>query len=274
MPRPVKWSFVFVCLAILLCLLFFYFDIQRSKKPLIPSEPVFSAPLKNLQVGERAVYSLQWLGIEVGRSTALVKEMTEIQGRRAFDIVITNWSAPFLDLVFKVRDEYHSYLDAEDFKTLRFTKKVEEGSYRAHEEIDFDHETATARYHSYLNHGRKVFFFERGSVDGVSAVYRYRFLKLDPQTEVRIPVNWDEQQHDLRIPIVKTELTGKSIFGPIESFKVRPYIYKTKDPNIKSSRIEIWVAKDKARIPLRMRARVPIAGSVNAFLVDYSEGAK
>lgn len=206
----------------------------------------------------------------MGKSEALVEDIVTINGREAYHIRIFNRSNAFLDLIFKVRDVYHSYLDVKDLKTLRFEKNVVEGRYRAHEEIDFDHETGTAHYHSFLNGSRKAFKFTPGSVDAISAVYKYRFENLDPDKEVRIPVTWDEKQYDVRIPILEEKVLKKSFFGSLDAFKVKPYVYKPTDPNVKSSRVEIWVSNGRGRIPMEMRAKVPIAGSVKAILTDYS----
>ena len=66
------------------------------------------------------------------------------------------------------------------------------------------------------------------------------------------------------------EFFKESFFGPLEVFRVKPYAYQAKDPNVKSSRVEIWISKDHGRVPARMKAKVPIAGSVKAILTNYS----
>ena len=246
---------------------------QSSQKQLIESiSPKIVAQQKKLPVGEVAAYSLRWLGLEVLHAEAEIEEIVPIQGREAYHIVVKNRSNAFLDMIFKIRDEYHSYLDVEDLKTLRFEKIVQEGGYRADEEIDFNHETGEAIYHSRLNGSHKTFKFEPGSVDAISAVYKFRFQPLKEGAEIRFPVTWDEENYDLRIPIVDKELLENSPLGNQETVKVQPYIHDTDNPDIKSSRVSIWVSSNSDRIPLRMKTQVPIAGSVNAVLTEYRSG--
>jgi len=252
-----------------------YHVVPHSKpavSPVLPSSekgPLSQPASKRLAVGERALYSLRWLGWEVASSEAVIREIVPIQGREAYHIVVLNKSNSFLDMIFKVRDEYHSYLDVEDLKTLRFEKVVQEGNYRADEEIDFDHGTGQAVYHSRLNGSHKTFSFKPGAVDAIGAVYRYRFQSLQGDSEARFPVTWDEKNYDLRIPIVNRKVLERSILGSRDTVMVEPYIFKASDPNIRSSRVLIWVSKSDDRVPIKMRTQVPIAGSINAVLKEY-----
>jgi hypothetical protein len=173
-----------------------------------------------------------------------------------------------------VRDEYHSYLDVADLKTLRFEKIVQEGNYRADEEIDFDHAKGEGRYHSRLNGGRKTFPIDPGTVDGIGVFYRYRLAPLERDKEAKIPLTWDEEKYDLRVLILGEEELRGTVLGSRKAYKLKPYIPNTKDPNIKSSRVTIWLSSDRERIPLRMKTQVPIAGSVNAVLVEYQSSEK
>jgi len=229
----------------------------------------FSNPLPTLTVGEEARFGLEWFTFEVGQTVATVKEIVKVGDRDAYHIEIKNRSNKFLDLVFRIRDEYHTYLDVEDLKILRFEKKVEEGNYRAHEEIDFDHEKGEGYYHSLLNGSRKTFSINKGAVDAIGSIYKFRVLSWKDQDEIQIPVTWDEKGYDLRIPVRREGKKIRSMLGKIESFKVSPYIYQTDNPDIKASRIEIWLSRDNGRIPLKMRAKVPIAGSIYAVLREY-----
>ena len=51
---------------------------------------LFAEPAKKLYVGERLVYSVKYLGLEVGKGVVEVKEITEIRGRKAYHIEIKN----------------------------------------------------------------------------------------------------------------------------------------------------------------------------------------
>jgi len=225
---------------------------------------------KQLPVGERASYSLRWMGLEVGRSETEVTGIETVQGRPAYHIVVKNRTHPVLDLVFKVRDEYHSYLDVEDLKTLRFEKDVHEGNYRAHEEIDFDHGKGEGAYHSFTNGSRKTFKFQPGAVDAIAAFYKFRLLNIsDPGLEISL--SWDEKSYTVKIPAVKQEVLKNRVLGRRDAIQFEPYLYRHDNPYIGSSRVLVWVTAAEDRIPLQMQStRIPFAGSVNAVLTEYT----
>jgi len=229
-----------------------------------------SMSIERLVVGEEARFDLEWLTFKVGRSVSRVEEITRIQGREVYHISVKNRSNAFLDLIFKVEDEYHIYLDVNDFKILRFEKSVREGGYRAEEEIDFDHKKGEALYHSFTNGSRKTFRFQPGAVDIIGAIYKFRTLDWTGANEAKIPVTWDEKNYDLRVLFYKEDFIKKTPLGPVESFIINLHVHNTSKKEVNASRLRIWVSRDHGRIPLKMRAKVPIAGSVYAVLREFT----
>ncbi len=248
-----------------------YRSLQHPKIEVPAEVPAAAdkAAAKRLPVGERASYSLRWMGLEVGRSDTEITGVETVQDRPAYHIVVKNRTHPVLDLVFKVRDEYHSYLDVRDLKTLRFEKNVQEGNYRAHEEIDFDHDTGEGSYHSFTNGSRKTFKFQPGAVDAIAAFYKFRLLDIsDPELEISL--SWDEKSYTVKIPAVKNEVLKNPALGRRDVIRFEPYLYQHDNPYIGSSRVLVWVTSAQDRIPLQMKStRIPFAGSVNAVLTEY-----
>ena len=58
-------------------------------------------------------------------------------------------------MVYPVHDEIHSFIDAENFYSLQFRKKISEGKYRADESIVYDYDKKIAFYESFKNGSKK-----------------------------------------------------------------------------------------------------------------------
>lgn len=227
---------------------------------------------KKLHVGERLLYSVSWLGIEVGRGEAEVKEMTEIRGRKTYHVVVQVRSARILDWIYKVRDVHHSYIDAEKFHSLRYEKILKEGRYRADEVMDYDQENHTAAYFSRLNKSQKEMLIPPHVQDQLSCGYWFRLQDIQPDARVYIPVNADEKNWDLEVKVLQKARLKLSKFKAWEAAEVEPEI-QFQGIFVKRGKIRGWIGLDERRIPLQMKVKIPVLGSVNAQLVEYRPGA-
>lgn len=238
---------------------------------LCPSLLSASPPPKKLFVGERLVYSVRLLGLEVGKGEAEVKEIVTLRGRHAYHIVVQVRSAPILDWIYKVRDTHHSYIDVEKFHSLRYEKILKEGHYRADEEMDYDQENHTAAYHSRLNESRKEMLIPPNVQDQLSCGYWFRLQEIQPGVTIYIPVNADEKNWDLRVKILQKTKVKLRDFKEWEALEVEPEI-QFQGIFVKRGKIRGWIGLDERRIPLKMRVKIPVLGAVNARLVEYRPG--
>ena len=170
-------------LASLLLSLFLFFLVPR----------ILFADSPKLHVGERMVYSVRYLGLEVGKGVAEVKEMVEIRGRKTYHIEVQVRSARILDWIYKVRDTHHSYMDVERLHSLRYEKILQEGHYRADEVMEYDQEKHHATYFSRKNKSRKEMEIPPDVQDALSCGYWFRLQEVQSGTQVYIPVNSDEK---------------------------------------------------------------------------------
>ena len=229
------------------------------------------APAKKLYIGERLVYSVRCLGLEVGRGEAEVREIVTIRGRKAYHIVIEVRSTPVLDWIYKVRDTHHSYLDVERLHSLRYEKILSEGHYRADEEMDYDQEHHMAHYHSRKNGSRKEMMIPPDVQDQLSCGFWFRLQKIEPGTEIFVPVNADEKNWDLHVKILKKTKVNLSRFREWEAVEVEPEI-QFQGIFVKRGKIRGWIGLDERRVPLKMRVKIPVLGSISARLVEYQAG--
>lgn len=232
-------------------------------------------PPQKLFVGEKLVYSVRWLGIEVGRGEAEVKEIVPIRDRQAYHVVVNVRSAPILDWIYKVRDVHHSYIDVEKLHSLRYEKILKEGRYRADEVMEYDQERHVATYLSRRSGSRKEMLIPPDVQDQLSCGFWFRLQEVEPGSEIYIPVNADEKNWDMEVKILKktkVKLGGARLprpyAGEIEALEVEPEI-QYQGIFVKRGKIRGWITLDERRIPLKMKVKIPVLGSIHARLVEY-----
>ncbi|MCB9800510.1 MAG: DUF3108 domain-containing protein [Candidatus Omnitrophica bacterium] len=236
-----------------------------------PVFPISDQPFEKFFVGEELVYTISYLGVKVGEAHAKVEGIAEIRGRQAYHIVVKVRSHPVIDLIYKVRDEHHSYVDTEKLYSLQYEKILKEGHYTADEIMTYDQDNHTAHYFSRQNKSEKEMFIPEAVQDQLSCGYFFRTLNVKPETQVILPVNADEKNWQLEIDlktIGEMKLRGIGVFQALEA---EPKI-KFQGIFVKRGKIRGWISMDERRIPLKMKVKVPILGSVVAKLSRYIPG--
>ena len=245
-----------------------------AKKGLSVTEKIFpktDVPMGGLQVGEKIKFRISYLGMTVGEAESEIKEIVEINGRKAYHAVLKVRSKSIVDLVYRVRDEHHSYIDTQHHHSLRYEKKINEGHYHVHEIMEYDQDEHIGYYYSKTNNSRKEMFIPKNVQDQVSCGYWFGTQELKPNSKIVIPVNADEKNWELEIlthNVEKMKIKGVGIFDAIE---VEPRI-KFQGFFVKRGKIKAWVSLDKRRIPLMMKVKIPVLGHITAKLCEYSPG--
>ncbi len=239
---------------------------------LFASEPVFErveTPAKKLFIGEVLVYKVEYLGITVGEGRAEVKEKTVINGRPAYHVEVRVRSHGIIDKIYKVRDEHHTYIDAETFDSLAYRKKVNEGKRAREEYVEYDQEKHQAVLESKA--GKKFYEIQPRTQDQLSCGYYFRMLSLKPESSVFIPVEADGKNYDMEVRVRKTGKMKIDGIGKFETLEVRP-LMQFEGIFFRKGKIRGWISLDNRRIPLKMTVSIPVLGRVKAELTEYIPG--
>jgi hypothetical protein len=220
------------------------------------------------RVGEKLSYEIRWMGIPVGLAYLNVKEITQVSGRDCYHIIVSVKSNAFLSKIYKVDDEFHTYIDREKLYSLRFMKKQSEGNYRSHEMITYDHMWNKAVYKSLRNGTTKEFKTHENTQDDLSAIYYFRIQDIDFSKNISMSVHADEQNWKLEIRIVDRGMMNINRIGPVESLEIEPVAIREDGKKLQKGRLWIWFSADENRIPLVAKANAPIVGTVTAVLID------
>lgn len=223
------------------------------------------APWKNEQLKFGVYYSF------VKAGTAYIKNqgLADIDGRPAYLIQTSAFSAPVIDAVFKVRDVNYSWIDAADFYSRGYSQSLREGNYKRDEWVIFDY--ADNSYHGEVKkkaEPREV----TGQVtqpvlDILSALYYVRTQPLTPGQEVVFDIVNREEQYPLVVKVTGRE-TVKTAAGKFKCIVVEPQFRGEGIFVSKGKSLKVWLTDDKRKMPVKMKTEVFI-GSVSAELLEY-----
>ncbi|MEA3505960.1 MAG: DUF3108 domain-containing protein [Elusimicrobiota bacterium] len=210
-------------------------------------------------VGEDLIFSIRWGFITAGYANMEVKEELTLNGKPTYRIVTQARSAGFFDPFYKVRDVVQSYIDKEKLRTVRFQKKLREGSYKKDSTVIYDYENMTA-----YENGNKFEITEH-TQDVLSSLYYLRFEDIEVGKVFEFDVGTGKKLWPLKVTIKKKEKI-KVPAGKFDTFLVVPElreegIFKAK------GKLNIWITVDKRKFPVLMKCKIPV-GSISAVLID------
>ena len=233
--------------------------------------PPVEVPQKKLFVGEKLVYRIRYLRIPVGRAEAEVKEIVQINNRPAYHIVVRVQSYPAINFIYPVRDEHHSFIDAENLYSLKYQKNIREGRHHAEEMMTYDQESHTAHIVNLETKSEKQIPIPENVQDQLSCGYFFRTLLIKPRSSVFIPVNADSKNWALEVKVHDVKSMKIKGIGRFHALEAEPLI-QFRGIFVKQGKIRGWISLDERRIPLKMKVKVPILGSVVAELSEYHPG--
>lgn len=215
-----------------------------------------------LQRGEKLLYSIEYAGINAGYSYIRIdSQLTFFQGRPAYRLVNETWSNPFFSKFYRVHDRSESFVDAESLLSLSFSKKIQEGSYRHQEEVQFDHRANKAYYST-----GQVVDLVPGSRDILLTLFYYRMFPLKVGGSIFIDNHTDKKNYPLEVRVLRRERL-KTIFGWKDCLVVEPML-RTPGLFEHKGRLWVWLTDDQQHIPVLMKSKI-IIGSINGVLKEY-----
>ena len=219
--------------------------------------------------GEQLKYGVYYAFIKAGNAYIKNRGLTEVNGRKAFLIQTSAFSASAIDAVFKVRDINYSWIDAETFKSLGYTQSLREGNYKRDEWLTFDAENH--RYYGEVEKkdGPRAIAGEltENVLDMLSSLYYVRTQPLEVGKDIVFDIVNREKQYPLVVKVLKQE-TVKTAAGKFNCWVVEPKFRGEGIFVAKGKSLKVWLTADEYKLPVKMQAEVFI-GSVKAELLEY-----
>jgi hypothetical protein len=216
--------------------------------------------------GERLVFELRWAVVPAGKAVLQVMPMKTIDGTKAYHFRMTAESNAFVDMFYKVRDRFDSYVAADMSHTIHYHQKQHEGGSKRNIKVQFDWENSTAQY----SDGRKMrnaIEIVPGTFDPLSVFYYSRLAKFEPNGTIECPISDGKKLVSGVAKIVRKE-TVEVPGGTFETYLIEPEL---KDiggvfKKSKDAKIQLWVTADERRLPVKIASKVSVGRFVGELI--------
>ena len=225
------------------------------------TEPVF-------KVGEKLQYKMSYSGfLRAGTATLEIKE-AEINDKKVFHAVGKGWTTGMIKWFFKVNDNYQTYFDKDSIKPYLFKRKINEGGYKIHRNITFDHIKNEALIEDFRKNKKTTASIEDVQ-DMLSTFYFLRainFNNLKEGDEVALKMFLDFKTYNFKLKFLGRE-TLRSSFGKVKTLIFRPLVQSGRIFKAEES-VKIWVTDDRNKVPIKLKADLAV-GSLRAELEEH-----
>ena len=258
----IGWSIT--CIVLFICTFYLSVEYLVGKTDSI-KEPYYSS----YKAGEHLKWRVHYGFINAGFATLSLKG-SQIDNKKHYHAVMKGWSTGIVNAFFKVKDQYESYFDAETKQPRRFIRKVNEGKYWNHREMEFNLHDKEVRVEDFKAKKVTTHSVTKNIQDMISAFYSLRetpIKQLKVGNEIKKNLFFDFEVYHFKIKILNKE-TIKTKFGYIDCLKVLPYVQSGKVFKEKES-VTVWITNDSNLLPVRIKAELVI-GSLKFDLYEYS----
>jgi len=221
------------------------------------------------QDGELLNFKIKYGWFNTSKASLEVKK-SELEGKQVYHIIGNGKSVGLLDVFFKVRDRYESFITSDEGLPLKFIRDINEGGYKKHKELFFNHNTHIVEVLDFKHDTKNTFKFMPSSQDMLSALYKLRNT-IDVETvskgqEFNINMFFDDENYDFKTKVLGFE-TIETKFGMVKCIKIRPYVMADRVFE-ESESLTFWVSADQNKIPIKIEAELAV-GSLTAELDEY-----
>jgi len=216
------------------------------------------------RIGESCTFEIGYGPIKAGTATISVVDTLSYFGQSVLHVRTRARSNRFFDAFFKVRDQATSYIDADSLFARYHARSIREGGYEKNFEIHFDQVDGIA----YEPDGGMV-EFDPPIHDVLSAFFRVRTMPLEDGAVFDLPSHDDDKVHQLKISVIRRE-TRDTHLGRVRCVVVQPTLGNAGLFRSQGD-LFVWFTDDERRIPVLMKATVPV-GAIEARLIDYEAG--
>ncbi|WP_373522599.1 DUF3108 domain-containing protein [Aquiflexum sp.] len=227
------------------------------------------------QGGEELTFKVSYMFFDAAEAKMVVNsEISSINSRPTYKIDVFGQTLGVFKL-FKVNDNWGSYLDTAKMIPHQSYRHIEEGRYRKHERVIFDHNKKNAHVRLYDHENKNLVETKDYNVpsnvqDIVSGFYLLRTMdlkKLKKGEIVTLTGFFDKEIYNLKLIYGGKESVSTNI-GTFDTFVFSPIMPKNK--LFRGERpVTVWISDDKNKIPLKIKAKLMV-GSLDMEIMEVS----
>jgi len=218
--------------------------------------------------GEELVFKVKYLFFNAAEAKMTTsKTIYQIQNRPTYKIDVTGRTLNIFK-IFYVKDNWGTYMDTATLVPYISYRHIEEGDYRKHEQINFNHRTKVATVNVFDRENKKVtektsHDVPTGVQDIVSGFYYLRTMDLSGLKKgqaMTIKGFFDKKLYNIKLTFEGKERI-KTKIGEFDTFIFSPTmpgnkLFSGENP------VKVWITDDKNRIPIKITANL-VVGSLN-----------
>lgn len=220
------------------------------------------------QPGEQLKFKVKYGWFKTSEATLQVSR-SKINNKTVHHINGFGKTTGMLDIFFKVRDYFDSYIDPKTHQPLKFIRKTNEGGYTKDKMLLFFPDEDSVEVHDFKKNLVSKHYTKPGSQDLLSALYALRnqvdINHLKVGQEFYLNLFFDEENYGFKAKYLGEEVL-ETDFGKVNTLIFRPYVQAERVFKEEES-VTIWISKDKNKIPLKIEAELAV-GSLTATLQE------
>lgn len=231
----------------------------------VPSTPSSFGP------GERALYSLRYLGLTAARMSLEVGQPEQAGGTHTWPLrcdTRTEW----LFRLYPVDDQFTTWWDPVAGHTVAHELRADEAHKRRSQRVTFHHRAGKALVRQQVEGEEareKELPITAGAHDIASAAFALRNAQLELGRTLELPVFTGEKSFTLTATVVG-RLTLATPLGQREVFQLN--VATDFSGKVKAKRLSrVYLTTDPAHVPVRIEADL-VLGTVEAEIVEYHPG--
>jgi hypothetical protein len=221
------------------------------------------------KAGEELKFRVQYGWFKTSEATLSVKNET-LDGVPVHRISGMGKTTGMMDIFFKVRDNFESFVSKQNGLPLKFIRNTSEGGHKKDRVVTFNHISDSATVQNYKRNTVSSHPIEEQTQDLLSALYALRnsvdINDLEIGQEFYLNLFFDEENFVFKAKYMGEEVLDTD-FGKVKTLKFRPYVQAERVFKEEES-VTIWVSKDNNKIPLKIEAELAV-GSLTANLEEF-----
>ena len=237
----------------------------ESQPPATESQAPHLWPLPS---PEKLIYKVKYCGITIGEFIFNNLGRDTLSGRLVFKYELIVKTAPFFAKLFKTRDRYVSYLDAEKFVVLRREEYIQGGSV-LETSVDFDYQNLIATHKNWIDSKEKTIPIPGQVFDILSGGYYLRMVPWELGDTVEVNVYFDDKIYNY-VGLLHSEMSiSLPGHGKQPAYLLKPYAFFEGKPVTKVS-AEVFFSTTNALKTMRAVMKTKL-GNVAVVLVEGFE---
>jgi len=214
--------------------------------------------------GEQATYQVKLGAFSVGSGSLSVTGIEMVQGQETYHTVMTLRGG---NALVRVDDRFESWIDTDGLFSRRFHQNQHEARFRRNRTYDFFPEQRTFR----RENGETGTLPTNQPLDDLSFIYYARTLPLEPGATYSLPRYFKADGNPVVIQVLRRETVSVPA-GRFRTIVVRPVI-RSDGLFGEGGRAEVYFSDDQYRIPVLIRSRVPVMGSLSMHMRTFRPGS-